>query len=78
MLLSTDFMKLVFIALLLAVPIGWYLMNQWLEDFAYRIQVEWWVFAIAGLVAMLIAFFTIGVQVFQAVRRNPVKSLRTE
>ena len=71
-------MKLVFIALLLAVPIGWYLMNQWLEDFAYRIQVEWWVFAIAGLMAVLIAFFTISVQVIQAVRKNPVKSLRTE
>ena len=77
-LLSKDFLKLVFIALLVAVPIGWYIMNNWLEDFAYRINLNWWVFAVAGIAALLIAVATITLQVLRAAVDNPVKSLRSE
>jgi len=77
-LLSKDFMKLVIIALVLAIPVGWYVMNNWLQDFAYRINVSWWVFAIAGALALLIALVTIGLQVLKAAVDNPVKSLRSE
>lgn len=77
-LLSQDFMQLVMVALLIAVPVSWYLMNQWLQDFAYRINVEWWMFVTAGITAMIIAFFTISFQSVKAALNNPVKSLRTE
>jgi len=77
-LLSKDFMKLVLIALVLAIPVGWYIMNNWLQDFAYRINVSWWVFALAGALALLIALVTIGLQVLKAAVDNPVKSLRSE
>jgi putative ABC transport system permease protein len=78
LLLSTDFLRLILIALFIAVPIGWYIMNSWLQDFAYRIHIEWWVFVVAALAAVLIAFFTISSQTIKAAIRNPVKSLRTE
>ncbi len=77
-LLSKDFLKLVLIALVIAVPIGWYGMNKWLQDFAYRINIQWWVFPLAGLLAVVIAFFTIGFHAIKAAIANPVKSLRTE
>jgi putative ABC transport system permease protein len=77
-LLSQDFMQLVLVALLIAVPVSWYLMNQWLQDFAYRINVEWWMFVTAGFMAMFIALFTISFQSVRAALNNPVKSLRTE
>ncbi|MFC5411003.1 ABC transporter permease [Larkinella bovis] len=77
-LLSKDFLKLVLIAILIATPIAWYGMNQWLEDFAYKIDVPWWVFAVAGLVAVLIAFVTVSFQSIKAALTNPVKSLRAE
>lgn len=77
-LLSKDFLKLVLIALVIAVPIGSYGMNKWLQDFAYRINIGWWVFPLAGLIAILIAFFTISFQAIKAAIANPVKSLRTE
>ena len=77
-LLSKDFLKLVFIALLVAIPIGWYIMNNWLEDFAYRTNLNWWVFAVAGVLALLIAVATITLQVLRAAVDNPVKSLRSE
>lgn len=77
-LLSQDFMQLVLIALLIAVPVSWYLMNQWLQDFAYRIDVEWWMFVIAGFMSMIIALFTISFQSVKAALNNPIKSLRTE
>ncbi len=77
-LLSRDFLKLVFISLLLAIPVGWFIMNSWLQDYAYRINIGWWVFAIAGSVALLIAIITICLQVLKAAEKNPVKSLRTE
>ena len=77
-LLSKDFLKLVFIALILAVPIAWYVMNEWLRDFVYRINIEWWVFLVAALIALVIAMFTISSQAIKAAMSNPVKNLRTE
>ena len=77
-LLSRDFLRLVLLSLLLAIPVGWYIMNQWLQDYAYRIDIGWWVFAFAGAVAIIIAIVTISIQVLKAVVMNPVKSLRTE
>jgi len=77
-LLSTDFLKLVFISFLIASPIAWYAVNQWLQNFAYRIDVRWWVFPLAGIIAVLIALFTISFQSIKAALANPVKSLRTE
>lgn len=76
--LSMDFLKLVFIAIVIATPLAWYAMNKWLQDFAYRIHIQWWVFAIAGLLAVLIAFATISYQAIKAALMNPVKSLRSE
>jgi len=77
-LLSKDFLKLVVIALIIAAPLAWYFMNKWLQDFAYRIAIGWWVFIIAGALAIFIAFITIGLQAVRAGIANPVKSLRTE
>ena len=77
-LLSKDFMKLIIVALVLAIPVGWYIMHQWLQDFAYRIDIGWWIFAVAGILALLIALFTIILQAARAVVENPVKSLRSE
>lgn len=77
-LLSKDFIKLVVIALLLAAPIGWYFMNKWLEDFAYRINIGWWMFAVAGVSAVLIAFATVSLHAIKAALANPMRNLRTE
>ncbi|GAB3916440.1 ABC transporter permease [Larkinella terrae] len=77
-LLSKDFLRLVLIAILIATPIAWYGMNQWLQDFAYKIDVPWWVFVLAGLVAILIAFATVSFQSIKAALTNPVKSLKAE
>jgi putative ABC transport system permease protein len=76
--LSKDFLKLVFIAALLAFPLAWWGMNKWLQDFAYRIELSWWVFAMAGITAALIALLTIGYQAIRAAITNPVNSLRNE
>ena len=76
--LSKDFAKLVLTASLISFPIAWWAMNNWLRDFAYRVNIEWWVFVFAGLAAMLIALFTISFQALKAALSNPVKSLRTE
>lgn len=76
--LSMDFLKLVSIAFVVAVPIAWYAMNSWLQEFAYRIELEWWVFALAGLIVLLIALITVSSQAIKAALMNPVKSLRTE
>ncbi len=76
--LSKDFIKLVLIAIAIAIPVGWYAMNKWLQDFAYRIHIQWWVFAVAGLAAIIIAFLTISFQSIKAALTNPVKSLRSE
>jgi putative ABC transport system permease protein len=77
-LLSKDFLKLVAVAALLAFPIAWYSMHNWLKDFAYRINIQWWVFIIAGCVAALIAFLTVSFLAIKAAVTNPVKNLRTE
>lgn len=77
-LLTVDFLKLVATAAVLSFPVSWYLMDQWLEDFAYRTNIDWTVFALAGVIAVVIAFVTISVQALRAATANPVKSLRTE
>ncbi|HVT86285.1 MAG TPA: ABC transporter permease [Chitinophagaceae bacterium] len=77
-LLSKDFLKLVIIATIMAFPVAYYAMNNWLKDFAYRIHIQWWVFIIAGILAALIAFITVSFQAIKAAVANPVKSLRTE
>jgi putative ABC transport system permease protein len=77
-LLSTDFLKLVAIASLIAFPIGYFTMHSWLADFAYRISIQWWVFIAAGVLAAAVALFTIGFQAVRAALANPVKALRSE
>ena len=77
-LLSKDFLKLVVFALVIASPVAWYFMNKWLQDFAYRVAIGWWVFIVAGSLAIIIAFVAIGFQAIKAGIANPVKSLRTE
>jgi putative ABC transport system permease protein len=77
-LLSKDFLKLVIIAAVIAYPLAWYAMDTWLQDFAYRINISWWVFLLAGIIAAVIAFATISLQAVKAALANPVKSLRTE
>ena len=77
-LFSGDFIKLVVIALLLASPIAWYTMNDWLKDYTYRIEISWWIFALAGFMAVIIALVTISFQSVKAALMNPVKALRSE
>jgi len=76
--LSKDFLQLVLIAAVIAFPVSWWAMNNWLEDFAYRVNIQWWVFAVAGLAALVIALGTVSFQAIRAALSNPVKSLRTE
>ena len=76
--LSKDFLKLVLFATFIATPVAWYAMHHWLQDFAYRIKIEWWMFAAAGLLAVAIALLTIWYHAMKAATANPVKSLRTE
>jgi putative ABC transport system permease protein len=76
--LSKDFIKLVCIAIIIASPIAWFVMNKWLQDFAYRINIQWWVIAAAGIGALVIAFITISFQSVKAALANPVNSLRSE
>jgi putative ABC transport system permease protein len=65
-------------AIIIATPVAWWAVNKWLQGFAYRINISWWVFAVAGLLSVLIAWITISFQAFKAAIANPVKSLRTE
>ncbi len=76
--LSSDFLKLVLVAIIISIPVAWMAMNQWLQDFAYRIHIEWWVLAAAGLVALTIALMTVSFRTIKAAMASPVKSLRTE
>jgi len=76
--LSKEFLKLVFIASLIAFPVAWWAMNKWLQGFAYRISISWWVFIVAAFAALLIALVTVSFQSIRAAIANPVKSLRTE
>jgi putative ABC transport system permease protein len=77
-LLSVDFIKLVLIAVVVASPIAWFMMSKYLQDFAYRIDIQWWVFALAATIAILIAFVTVSYQSLKAAMSNPVNSLRNE
>ena len=76
--LAKDFLKLVVISMVIAFPVGYYLMDRWLQDFAYRIDIEWWIFGLAAMITVLIAFATISFKSINAALMNPVKSLRTE
>jgi putative ABC transport system permease protein len=78
LLLSKDFVRLVLLAFVIAVPVAWYTMNRWLENFAYSIDISPWAFVVAGLLALLIAFLTVSYQSIKAALANPVKSLRNE
>ncbi|RFS16305.1 ABC transporter permease [Emticicia sp. C21] len=77
-LLSKEFVVLVLIAILIATPLAYYLMNKWIQDFAYRTEITWWVFGLAGVVALLIALFTVSYQSIRAALMNPVRSLKSE
>jgi putative ABC transport system permease protein len=77
-LLSKDYILLVGIAAILAIPIAWYVMNAWLSGFAHSIAIQWWMFAIGGLMALLITSFTVGLQAVKSAIANPTKSLKTD
>jgi putative ABC transport system permease protein len=76
--LSKEFLKLVFIACIIAFPLSYWAMNKWLQSFAYRINISWWMFVVAGVVALLIALLTVSFQAIKAAVANPVESLRSE
>ena len=76
--MSREFVKLVLLAFVIASPLAWYAMNQWLEEFPYRASITWWIFGMAAMVAIVIALLTVGVQAIRAAIANPVKNLRTE
>lgn len=77
-LLSKDFLKLVLISIFIASPVAWYFMAQWLQDFAYHIEMEWWVFVATAILAVFVALITVGFQAIKAAFMNPVKSLKSE
>jgi len=76
--LSFGFLKLVMISMVIAFPISWFLMQKWLQDYAYRISIPWWIFAVAAVLSIFIAFLTVSFQSIKAALTNPVKSLRNE
>jgi putative ABC transport system permease protein len=76
--LSTDFIKLVLVAIFIAIPVAWFVVDSWIQDFAYRIDLDWWVFGLAGMVALIIALATVSSQAFKAAMMNPVDSLKSE
>ncbi len=76
--LSKDFLRLIIIAFFIAAPVAWLLMNKWLQDFAYRTAISWWVFAVAVFAALVVTSVAVGFQTIKAALENPVKSLRTE
>src|SRR5205085_7302428 len=76
--LSKEFLKLVLIACIIAFPLSYWAMHRWLQDFAYRINISWWMLALAGFTALLIALVTVSFKAIKAALANPVKSLRTE
>ncbi len=77
-LLSKDFIRLILLAILIVTPISWYAMSQWLKDFAYRVEISWWIFALSGLLAIAVALITVSFQSIKAALMNPVKSLRND
>jgi putative ABC transport system permease protein len=76
--LNRDFVKWVFIAFIIATPIAWYAMNKWLQTFAYKTELIWWIFGLAGIIALVIALLTVSWQSWWAATRNPVEALRYE
>ncbi|HLA58512.1 MAG TPA: FtsX-like permease family protein, partial [Puia sp.] len=78
LLLSGDFIKLVLLAIIIASPVAWYIMHLWLQDFAYRVNISWWIFVSAGLLSLMIALLVIGFQTVRSAIANPANSLRTE
>ena len=78
MLLAKDLLRLVLIAIVIATPVAWLAMSKWLQNFQYKISIAWWVFFIAGMLALVIAFLTISFKAIKAAAANPVKSLKTE
>ena len=77
-LLSKEFLQFVLLALVIATPIAWLMMHQWLQDYSYRINISWWIFIMAGSIVILIALGTVSFQAIKAALANPVKSLRNE
>ena len=77
-LLSKDFIALVIVAFLIALPLAWWAMNNWLQDFVYRTSLSWWVFAVTGAGMILIAMFILSIRTIKSAIENPVKSFRTE
>jgi putative ABC transport system permease protein len=77
-LIITEFLKWILIANLIAWPIAWYILNYWLQNFAYRISIHWWIFGIAGSLTMMIALLTVSWQAIRAATANPINSLRYE
>jgi len=77
-LLSADFIKLVAIAFVIATPVSWWAMHRWLQEFVYKVDIQWWMFGLAGVTAIVIALFTISFQAIKAAVANPVKGLRSE
>ena len=77
-LLNKDFVKWVGIAIVIAVPFAWFVMNKWMENYAYRIKLTWWIFGLAGIIAVAIALITVSWQSWKAATRNPVEALRYE
>jgi putative ABC transport system permease protein len=77
-LLSAGFLSMVVLAMIIAIPLGWWLMNKWLQDYAYRIEIRWWMFGVVGLAALAIALATVSFQVVRAARANPINALRSE
>ena len=77
-LLSKEYIIWVMISIIIACPVAWYAMNKWLQNFAYRINISWWVFALAGVIVLLIALLTVSFQSYRAASKNPVEALRYE
>ena len=77
-LLSKEYILWVLISIIIASPVAWYAMHKWLQNFAYRINISWWVFALAGAIALLIALLTVSFQSYKAASKNPVEALRYE
>jgi putative ABC transport system permease protein len=77
-LLSREYISWVMFSILIASPIAWFVMNKWLQNFAYRINISWWVFAMAGAIALLVALLTVSWQSYKAASKNPVEALRYE
>ena len=78
LMLSKEFIKWIVIANIIAWPLAYYFMNKWLQEFAYRIEIGWWIFALSGIIAIIIALLTVSIQAIKAATANPIKSLRYE